>query len=189
MVFDINHPTASLEDDARTFLILKDIANIQDPDIQMEVDYPSVHENKRLPVLDLGVFVVNNKIQFGFYSKKMTSPYVNMYISAISAKTKGDSLLQEGLRRSRNMSDGIGEYEKKDTLSRFMNTLRISGYDNKYRFQLLKGILDRKKQIDTEIQAGTRVRYRSRIQIQSNQIKSLTYLENIQTHGFLEEIQ
>ena len=91
MVFDINHPTASLEDDARTFLILKDIANIQDPDIQMEVDYPSVHENKRLPVLDLGVFVVNNKIQFGFYSKKMTSPYVNMYRSAISAKTKRDS--------------------------------------------------------------------------------------------------
>ena len=87
------------------------------------------------------------------------------------------------------MSDGIGEYEKRDTLSRFMNTLRISGYDNKYRFQLLKGILDRKKQIDTEIQAGTRVRYRSRIQIQSNQIKSLTYLENIQTHGFLKEIQ
>ena len=97
----------------------------------MVFDVPSMHENGRLPVLDLEMFVTgDNKVSFGFYSKQMTSPFCNMYRSAIPSKVKKDSLLQEGLRRLRNMGQGIGEIERNLVLSRFMNTLRISGYNH-----------------------------------------------------------
>ena len=43
--------------------------------------------------------------------------------------------------------------------------LRISGYDLQYRYQLLKGILDRKAQIEANIDSGLWNRYRSREQI------------------------
>ena len=50
-------------------------------------------------------------------------------------------------------------------LSEFMNSLRCSGYDHAYRFQTLKGVINRAKQIEDEISNGTRIRYRTKIQI------------------------
>ena len=95
----------------------------------------------------------------------MSSPLVNMYRSAVSAKTKRDSLLMEGIRRLRNISTGVSEIERRNILGRFMNTLRLSGYNSKYRSELLRGILKRDREIQTEIDSGKRVRYRSRQQI------------------------
>ena len=46
-----------------------------------------------------------------------------------------------------------------------MIMLFISGYDRKYRYTLLVGILKRVRQCDTLIAQGTRVRYRNRQQI------------------------
>ena len=126
-----------------------------------------------LPVLDLGLKVVNNKVISHFYLKPMSSPYQMLYTSAIPQKTKRDSLLQEGLRRLRNFSTGVPEAIKNDCMSRFMNSLRISGYDQKFRYELLKGIQAREAQIEQEINSGNRVRYRSREQILEQKAKSL----------------
>ena len=93
----------------------------------MEVEVPSVHESGRLPVLYLGLFVANNKIRSGFYSKPMASPYQIHYRSAISSRVKRDALLQEGLRRYRNMDSSISQIEKQTTVSKFMNSLKILG--------------------------------------------------------------
>ena len=173
MIFDDQHPSAALEDDARTFSVLQEIANEIDPDIQMTVDVPSMHENSRLPVLDLGLQVVTNKVQFFFYRKEMTSPYTIMYKSAISANTKRDTLLQEGLRRLRNTCPEAPEGEIIQTMSEYINVLRISGYDERYRYTLLKGILERRRQMNEKIEAGTWTRYRSRQQIILQKAKSL----------------
>ena len=64
MKFDLNHPTANMEPDARTFSILADIANSIDTDIRMTFDVPSFHSNQRLPVLDMELFVTNNIVNF-----------------------------------------------------------------------------------------------------------------------------
>ena len=95
----------------------------------------------------------------------MATPYVNLHRSALSAKTKRDSNFQEGMRRLRNMSGGVKDPERNQVLTKFMNQLRISGYDHRYRYDLLKGILERQDQIRQEIEAGNRVLYRSRQEI------------------------
>ena len=165
MVYDIEDEDLEGEDDDYTFRILLEIANGLDDDIQLTYEVPSGHEDGRLPVLDLGLQVVDNKIQHFFYRKGVTSPYCIMYNSAISVKTKRDSLLQEGLRRIRNTCKQATQVEKRRVLGEYMNMLRISGYDVKYRYNLLNGILKREKQIEGLIQQGLRVRFRSREQI------------------------
>ena len=51
MKFDPGNENVDQNSDARTLLILREIANSIDTAIQFEVDYPSLHENGRLPVL------------------------------------------------------------------------------------------------------------------------------------------
>ena len=41
------------------------------------------------------------------------------------------------------MSPGIEDSERFTVLGRYMNTLKISGYDQGFRFTLLKGVLKR----------------------------------------------
>ena len=61
-----------------------------------------------------------------------------------------------------NCSDRVSDEQKNQILSQYMSTLRISGYDELYRFQILNGILCRIKQIEEDIAQGNRVRYRSK---------------------------
>ena len=94
LVFSLEHPYSDMEDDLRSFSVLKDIADTLDSDIKMSVDVPSLHESRRVPVLDLEVFIdEDNFIQHSFYKKTISNPRVNLYTSAISAKSKRDSLL------------------------------------------------------------------------------------------------
>ena len=58
-------------------------------------------------------------------------------------------------------------------MGEFMNELRISGYFISYRHQMLKGILARQKQIETEVANGDRIKYRNREQILSQKKNSL----------------
>ena len=62
-----------LEDDARTFGILRDIANSLDQDIQMTVDIPSDFPDRQLPDLDLAIFVRDNQVHHSFYQKPMAT--------------------------------------------------------------------------------------------------------------------
>ena len=63
------------------------------------------------------------------------------------------------------MSEGITLQERNRVMTRFMNTLRISGYNRKYRYTLLQGVLKRVRQCEALVANGMRVRYRSREQI------------------------
>ena len=138
----------------------------------METDVPSAHGNGRLPVLDLNLFVESNKVKFSFYSKPCSSPYIIMYSSALPAKQKRETILQEGLRRLRNCSPDLDETEVIEILTTFMNSLRISGYNHSYRYQMMKGILER-RQINAKILQGEWTRYRNKQQILDAKKKKL----------------
>ena len=79
----------------------------------------------------------------------------------MSATVKRSSLFQEGLRRANSFSQGVSRDEYFMVRSEFSNMLRLSGYDIKYRFQLIKGVLDRLKQMDELILKGDIVKFRS----------------------------
>ena len=61
-IFNPDHEYMAMAPDLRTMNILKDISNQLDPNIQMTIDVPSVHSNGKLPVVDLEVFFIENKI-------------------------------------------------------------------------------------------------------------------------------
>ena len=84
------------EDDARTMTILTEIANELDSSIVMTGDFGRLHQDGRLPVLDLGPFVKDNNIEFGFYQKPCDTPYMILFRSALS-KTMMLLWLQEQL--------------------------------------------------------------------------------------------
>ena len=88
LVYDLNHPNVNMEADARTFQLLADLANTLDPKIQMTFEVPSLTGNGRLPVLDLEIFVVQNRMEFSFYKKPIASQFTIMFKSALSKQTK-----------------------------------------------------------------------------------------------------
>ena len=69
MEYISDHPNAEQPDDLRTLTELLKIGNTLDSNIQLELDVPSLQGGK-LPLLDLKVWIQNNKIRHEFYKKK-----------------------------------------------------------------------------------------------------------------------
>ena len=57
--------------DVRMARIVQQVANSISDYIQVEIDCPSMHKNKRLPMLDLEVEMINNTVQYRHYRKEM----------------------------------------------------------------------------------------------------------------------
>ena len=138
--------------DKRTFRILNEIANSVEKGIKLTHDVPSCHENGMMPVLDIQTWVDKDhfniqQIHHTFYKKEVASIYTILSRSAISNQTKRATNLQEGLRRLQNVSPNLPWAEKAKVLSSFSNMLYISGYSEKYRFNIIKGAILRHKEI------------------------------------------
>ena len=159
------------EDDKYTFNILKEIANTIEPNIQMEVDIPSNHQDKMLPVLDLKMYInKDNQISHRFYSKDIASPFTILERSAVSMSTKRNTIFQEIIRRIRNTSPDHPWTTTAWTLTEYMNKLQISGYNHRFRYNVLKGAIDRSETMERKYKEGVLNRYRSRSEI--NKIKA-----------------
>ena len=165
LVFQPELENSQTPDDLYTFLVLQEIANSINVDIQMDADIASNHQDGHLPVLDLELKVVDNKVKYLFYSKPCSSPFTILYRSALSAKQKRETLLQEGLRRLRNCSIDTEVNIVSEIMSQYMYQLHISGYDLKFRHTILKGILDRREKLNQNVANGIWTRFRSKNEI------------------------
>lgn len=133
-------PDTQENSDVRTMRVLSEIANSIDGHIQTTYDCPSLKTSGRMPVLDLCIWVSINKVQHSFYQKPMASPYIIKYDSALSSKSKRQALVQEGLRHLQNMGPGVPEEERHHVMSKMMNAMLLSGYNQRFRLEILKGI-------------------------------------------------
>ena len=100
-----------VSNDGRTMTSVKQIRNNIHPSIQLEVDYPSKHQDRKLPILDLKVWIETKEketekrhektsvITYEFYSKSMASKAVINARSAVNWSTKRTVLTQEVLCR------------------------------------------------------------------------------------------
>ena len=77
---------------------LKQIADSILPEVvTMEVDAPTFHDNGRLPILDVEVWVEGgNKIMHSFYKKAVSSKQVVLARSALSNQSKRSILVRRG---------------------------------------------------------------------------------------------
>ena len=79
--------------------MIKYVGNRIHNSVQLEEDFPSNHKDKKLPILDVKVWVnKENKVMHEYYSKPMSSKYVVHERSAMPLKTKRTILTQEILR-------------------------------------------------------------------------------------------
>ena len=76
-----------MEDDRKTALVIKDIANSVHPMIQMEEDFPSNHSEGKLPILDLKCSI-EIIVKFEHFEKPTASKLVLPAQSALPMKQK-----------------------------------------------------------------------------------------------------
>jgi hypothetical protein len=166
------------DDEVRTFNILQSVANSLCPEIQMTVDIPGSHSNNRLPVLDLNLWLSvdtesgTQYLNHAFYKKKVASQYTILKRSAISMSTKRSTHFQEALRRMKNCDLSQKWIERAIHLSEWANMLRISGYGESYRFNILKGAVLRYREIVRKVTDGDIENlYRNRGQVVRDRLK------------------
>ena len=185
MVFDQSasqNQGMDIPPDQYTFRILSEIADTLDQDIKTVFDVPSLHSNGKLPILDLAIWVEGNRIRHSFYKKEIASRYLLHARSALNNRTKRDTLFQEGLRRLRNTDIYTDPDDIKELLGQFLNDMRVSGYGISMRVDIVKGVLERSKQLEEEIRgvANKGLEIGSRFWPRKRQSGA-----NIQAHGTL----
>ena len=146
--------------DKRTAELVSKVANSIFKFIQIETDFPSNHPNNMVPILDLEVCVVNNKISWQYYRKKVSNFLVLMERSAMSDRQKRVSLTQEVIRILRNTKKELPDSVKNDLLSEFSLRMMMSGYSEKFRLEVISsGVAGYEKQL-ARAAAGTCPLYR-----------------------------
>ena len=122
------------------------MANSIERDIQLTVDIPSDYSDKKLPVLDLKMWVENRVGERGeeyqevvheFFEKEMVAPRLISRESALPTKVKMTTLTQEVIRIRKNTSRVIREKVKVAQMSRFAMKLMNSGYNKNERKEIL----------------------------------------------------
>ena len=160
-----------LPEDMRTMEEMRKMANDVSTMIQLEEDYPSKYEDKKLPLLDLKVEVKaveregvpkSCKLYYYYYRKPMANWLLMPEKSALAMSVKRTSLTQYGLRILRNTKLEVPWSEKAKMLSEFTARLRDSGYNEKFRQQIIQSILGGWDKMVTEHEAGRRPINRSR---------------------------
>ena len=124
------------EDDKRTMQKLQQIANNIHSSIQLTIDYPSNHQNGRLPTLDTGQWIEDTEIEgiikpqilHSHYIKPMANKLVIHRDSALPKNTKITILVSDLLRLMKNISKHCGDNERIRKVQEFMNRMQHSGY-------------------------------------------------------------
>ena len=112
-----------LPGDVRTMREMVKMANSVCPIIQMTSECPGKFEDKKMPLLDLKIWVMKEeerqKILFEFYRKPMATRALILARSAMPSRIKRASLTQEALRILKNCSSDIPWKRKAEYLSDF----------------------------------------------------------------------
>ena len=156
----ILHPHLMEEDlalpsDARTAREVAKMGSSISPMISLTWDCPSNNENKKMALLDTEVWVEGNKVWYEHYRKPMANPLLMMEMSAMPAKVKRTTMVQEVVRIRRNIRPGLPWDVTVKHLDNFCERMKASGYNQNYRFQVLKsGVEGFDKMLEVERSGG-----------------------------------
>ena len=184
MAYDPGHQYSNMTAVTRTQSIIGDIVHTIDKNIRVTFDCPEYNNNGRVPVLDVEMWMEGGLINHVFYRKPIASKYLIMNRSAMSSNVKRNTLFQEGLKRVAYTRGGGMIYNKPgkegldiqdvelrfsdmaiEKLNEFCNMMRVSGYDEAYRKDIIMGVHKRVLEMEILIHKGQKERYRNREQI------------------------
>ena len=153
---------ANVPEDVRTMDVLKDIANTIYDCVQFTTDCPSNNQSKKVPCLDLQVYVKEDQIIHEFYEKPCAAKQVIPYQSAHSKKMKMSVLVEEGLRRLRNCSRGLDPEVSRKVMAKWSRKLQRSGYPFTVRHEVIKTACEKWERMCQEEDRGGRPIHRPR---------------------------
>lgn len=133
--------------------------------IQLESDDPSHHEDRKIPILDVKVWVeevADNQqlILHEFYQKEVATKAVVNARSSLPMKTKRTILTQEALRIILRCSPHLPWTTVANHLSNFNKRLQYSGYDHLFREQIARSALRAYQRILDRDKKGEQPLYR-----------------------------
>ena len=150
--------------DKRTMEVVKSIGNGLHPSIQLEVDCPSNHEDGKMPILDLKVWVGKidgeTRIIHEFYAKEVSSKAVINARSALSWQQKRTVLTQEVLRVLLSCSSDIPWEQVARHASTMALRMQFSGYSKKFRHEVVDSAVKAYDDIRRKVTSGERPLYR-----------------------------
>ena len=133
----VNMEVAEIDEyeDERLSNILKTIANEVHEDIKMEDDHPGRHEDKKMPILDMNVWMDDDGfLVYQHYQKPIASTKVTHSQSAQSLQCKRSVHTQEILRRLLNSSSRLSwEGDIAPVISEYMGRMAVAGYSEIFR--------------------------------------------------------
>ena len=143
----------AIKADRRCMALVQKIGNSIHSSIELEVDSPSQHEDGKLPILDLKVWVETRRqsgreeedglsvVLHEFYVKDVASKCVINARSALPWNSKRTILTQEVLRILLNCSRELPWATVISHVNHMMLRLQYSGYDQKFRAELVRSAL------------------------------------------------
>ena len=154
--------------------------------IQMTGDCPSLNNDGRMPLLNTKVWVEEGLLLYENYRKPMANPLMMLEMSAMPANMKRTVLTQEVVRIRRNMSKRLPWEATVKHLNDFSERLKLSGYDEDYRFQVIKSGVEGFDKMLIEEQTGGRPinRHRSWEEDQRQKKKELQKKNWFRTGGY-----
>ena len=152
-----------LEEDARVFEILKSVGDSIHESIQLEVDYPSKHTDRKVPILDVKVFVEgNNRVMYEFYAKDVSSKRMLDARSAQPWAVKRTVLTQEVIRVLSCCSPNLPWGDKVKHVEEMVKRMQYSGYTRKFRFEVVDSAVKAYRKIEDAVQKKERPLHRPR---------------------------
>ena len=119
--------------------VMCELANGIDPMISFTVDTCEKNPDNKLPMLDVKVYLDNNQQLIHEYFEKSTkNRRVILASSALSWAQKRTIHTQECIRIMKNTSVVLGEKVQNEYLSTYMKKLMHSGYNAKFRGEIVK---------------------------------------------------
>jgi hypothetical protein len=151
-------------DDERCMDAVKSIADGIHTSIKVEVDYPSKHDDKKIPILDLKVWTERREgssvVLHEFYTKEISSKAVIHPRSAMPYRTKRTIMTQEVLRVLLNCNSLLPWEETVVHLNGMVARMQYTGYDQQFRFEVVKSALKAYRKILEMDREGLRPLYR-----------------------------
>ena len=150
--------------DERTAHLYGQVANTVMPkSIAMTVDYPSAHGSKRIPILDMEVWMSDDQvITFNHYAKPMASKDVIMARSAFTTREKKNILLEEASRRLRNCSPHCTWEEKCVHITTLNLQMMKCGHKQEFRNMITCRAVAKYENSLENHRSGVKVMYRKR---------------------------
>ena len=145
------------EVDEITMKVFGEIANSVEPNIEVEIDYPSKHDDKMMPILDMKMAINSEgEVEYMFHRKPQSNRFTMMARSALPLKVKRSTLSNEALRRLLCCSPNLEEHKKMEVMEEYARMLKRSGYSERFRHEIISDAVQGFKNMQKREEEGGR---------------------------------